>query len=264
MSRTNMRMPSYLRAAAFGLAALALSGFPPAGAADFRLAQDNTQPGVPILYMSGEIRAGDRDKLVNLLKADLQSTPSVTDIWLDSPGGDVSEAIKIGTVIEELGYTAIVPIGATCASACFFIWISASGRLAPGEIVIHRPYFDMRNSSRSASGFEEDYRVTSEAAASYLRQRNIPIDLVDLMLTVSSSDGYVLSEADKRRIGPMSAARTEYMVQVCGLPDSIESSRIMAAGGPTPQQKHSLRECGLRFYERQKHEFFFGSTDGTH
>ena len=250
-------------AVAVGFAVLTLSSICPAVAADFRLAQDNTQPGVPILYMSGEIRAGDRDKLVNLLRSDLASTPSITDIWLNSPGGDLSEAIKIGAVIEDLGYTAIVPAGAKCASACFFIWVSASGRLAPGEIIIHRPYFDMRNSSQSASGFEKHYRTTSEAASLYLRQRNVPLDLVDLMLKVSSSDGYVLSEADKLRIGPMSAARTEYMVQNCGLPDAGESRHIMAGGGLSPHEQRTLRECGLRFYEQQKREFFFGNGEGS-
>lgn len=239
---------------------LALSSFKSATAADFRLAQDNTQPGIPIIYMSGEIKSGDRAKLVALLRSDVQSTQSITDIWLNSPGGDLNEAIKIGAVVEQLGYTAIVPAGATCASACFFVWVSASGRLAPGDVVIHRPYFEMRDSSQSASGFEESYRATREAASLYLRQRNVPTDLIDLLLNVPSSDGYVLSPADKLRIGPMSAARTEYMVQNCDLPDASESKRIMGAGGLSAQQQRTLRECGLRFYERQKRQFFFGDV----
>ena len=263
MSSLAREKPNRRFAVGVGLAVLALSSFCSAVAADFRLAQDNTQPGVPILYMSGEIRAGDRDKLVNLLRSDLRSTPSITNIWMNSPGGDLTEAIKIGAVVENLGYAAIVPAGATCASACFFIWVSASGRLAPGEVIIHRPYFDMSNSSQSASGFEERYRTTSEAASLYLRQRNVPFDLVDLLLRVSSSEGYVLSEADKLRIGPMSAARTEYMVQNCGLPGASESSRIMAGGGLSPDEQRTLRECSLRFYERQKREFFFGNVEGT-
>lgn len=237
---------------------LALSSFTPAQAADFRLAQDNAQPGIPILYMSGEIRSGDSAKLVALLKSDIQITQSITDIWLNSPGGDLNEAMKIGAVIEQLGYTAIVPTGATCASACFFIWVSASGRLAPGEVVMHRPYFDMRDSSQSAAEFEQSYRATKEAASLYLRQRNVPVDLIDVLLSVPSSDGYVLSSADKLRIGPMSAARTEYMVQNCNLPNASESSRIMAAGGLSTQQQRALRECGLRFYEKQKRRFFSG------
>lgn len=265
MSQLAVKRPRHLHAAAMGIAVivLVLCATFPSEAADFRLAQDNTQPGIPILYMSGEIKAGDKDKLVSLLRSDLTVTPSITDIWLNSSGGNLSEAIKIGAVIEKLGYTAMVPTGATCASACFFIWVSASGRLAPGEIVIHRPYFDMRDSDQSASDFEEGYRATSEAATLYLRQRNVPAHLIDLMLTVPSSDGYVLSDAEKGRIGPMSAARTEYMVQICGLPDSDESHRIMATGGLTSHDKKTLRDCGLRFYERQKHEFFFGNTGGA-
>lgn len=243
------------------LSLLTLAYFAPATAADFRIVQDNAQPGVPILYMSGEIRDGDTDNLIRLLRSDLEITPSITNIWLNSPGGELNEAIKVGGLLEKLGYAAIVPVGASCASACFFIWVSASGRLAPGEIIIHRPYFDMRNTSQSASGFEEAYRITSEAASLYLRQRNVPVDLIQLMMKLSSSDGYTLTAEDKLRIGPMSPARTEYLVQNCGLPN-VES-HIVERGGLSPLERENLRECGLKFYEQEKREFFFGKVNGT-
>lgn len=246
--------------ATLAIAGSVLCGTFPVAAADFRLAQDNTQPGVPILVMSGEIQAGDANKLVGLLKANARNAQLVSDIWLNSPGGNLNEAIKIGAVVEELGYTAVVPIGATCASACFFVWISAPGRLAPGAIIVHRPYYNMRDSMRSAGDYEEGYRAASETAGAYLRKRNVPADLIELILTVPSSDGYTLSDADKTRIGPMSAARMEYMIQNCGFPDASESRRIMAAGGFSEEKRKAMRECGLQFYAEQKNRFFSGAV----
>lgn len=250
------------RAACIGVLAFAL-GLNHANAADFALKQDNSQPGVPILYMSGQIEQGDAEKLTKFLRSDLEHAPRITDIWLNSAGGDLNEAAKIGGLLETLGYTAVVPSGATCASACFFVWISASGRLAPGTLVIHRPYFNMRDSEIPASRFEERYRITGDSAGQYLRQRNVPANLIEIMMRVSSADGYTLTEADKLSIGVMSPARTEHMVQNCGLPDSLEADRIAERGGLSSRELQSLRECGLRFYERQKREFFFGDVDAT-
>lgn len=241
--------------AAFGAATISVATYS-AQAAEFRLIEDNTNPGVPIIYMSGEIAAGDREKLLSLLSSKAKNAVMATDFWLNSPGGNLREAMRIGAVVEELGYVAIVPIGATCASACFFIWTSASGRLAPGDVVIHRPYFDMRQSPQSATRFEEHYRAAGEDARRYLAQRNVPADLIELMLSFSSVEGHVLSERDKRRIGPMSTARMEYMIQNCGFPSARKAGQIVAEGGFSSEEQKAMRECGLNYYKTQRNEFF--------
>lgn len=247
----------------FGLAAVLIAaGSNFARAAEFRLGEDNTNPGVPIILMSGEIESGDKDKLMKFLSSRAQTAVWATDFWLNSPGGDLREAMRIGAVLEGLGYVAVVPVGATCSSACFFIWVSASGRLAPGDIVIHRPYFDMRSDPQSATRFEENYRVASEETRRYLAQRNVPADLVELMMSVSSVDGYVLSDTDKQRIGPMSAARMEYMIQNCRFPGARQAGRILAAGGFTSEEQKAMRACGLNYYKAERGAFFFHASPG--
>lgn len=236
----------------------ALTSLTSVKAADFSLVQNNSEPGIPIVLISGEIKEGDTGKLISLLRSDLQNANFLTDVWLNSPGGNLNEATKIGGLIEKLGYTAIVPTGATCASACFFIWVSASGRLAPGELVIHRPYFDMRNTSKSGAVFEESYRVTNDAVRQYLHQRNVPANLIDDMMKRSSVDGYILSDADKLDIGSMSPARMEHMVQNCGFPNADKSRNILGGGGFSEQERKIIRGCSLKLYEMQRYEFFFG------
>ena len=250
-----MRRSAYRLAGVFIVFLLAVASTA-ASAAEFRLVRDETQPDVPVLYMTGKIQKGDAASLSRLLKSNLKYGPSVTEIWLNSPGGELDEAVRIGELIEKLGYTAIVPLGATCASACFFVWVGASARLAPGDLVIHRPYFHMRDSSQSPSDFENAYRATNEAAALYLRQRNVPAYLIERMLQLSSADGYPLSSEDKVRIGPMSTARSEYMVQNCGFPNATKSGQILARGGLTVSEREVLRKCGMQFYSKQKEAFF--------
>jgi hypothetical protein len=231
-----------------------------ATAADFEIMQNNAEPGVPILYVSGIIERGDTDKLTQYLRSDLDRAPLINDVWLNSPGGNLAEAMRLGALMERLGHTAVVPTGARCASACFFVWIGASGRFARGDLVIHRPYFDMDESSSSASGYEQAYREASESAHSYLRQRNVPSYLIELMMKVSSVEAYTLSDRDKSSIGHMSNARVEYMIQSCGMPDSKQAEKIQRQGGPSQSELKILRECGLRFYQRQRFEFFFGDA----
>lgn len=229
-------------------------------AADFRVMQNNEEPGVPILYVSGVIERGDTDELVKYLRSDPDISLLINDVWLNSPGGNLVEAMKLGSLLETLGLSAMVPNGARCASACFFVWVGASGRVALGELVIHRPYFDMSGSSASASDYEQAYRDASESAYKYLRQRNVPTSLIEVMMRVSSSDGYTLSDQDKSSIGYMSQARVEHMIQNCGLPDSNQAVQIQARGGLSKSELSALRECGLRFYRKQKLEFLFGDA----
>lgn len=229
-----------------------------ANAAEFRLMQNNAEPGVPILYFSGEIQPGDTQRLIKFLRSNLDIAPLINDVWLNSPGGNLSEAMKLGVLMETLGYTAVVPAGAKCASACFFVWIGASARLAQGEVVVHRPYFEMHESPASAFEYEQAYRESHEAAYNYLRQRGVPTQLIELMMRVSSVEGYTLSNRDIASMGMMSQARMEYMIQSCGLPTSEQAAQIQAQGGLSQAELKSLRECGLKFYQKQKSDFFFG------
>jgi hypothetical protein len=210
--------------------------------------------------MSGVIERGDTDKLIQYLRSDPENSLLINDVWLNSAGGNLVEAMKLGSLLETLGLTAMVPNGARCASACFFIWTGASGRVALGELVIHRPYFDMAESSASASGYEQAYRDASESAYKYLRQRNVPTSLIEVMMKVSSSEGYTLTDRDKSSIGHMSQARVEYMIQNCGLPNSNQTTQIQSRGGLSTSELTTLRECGLKFYKKQKLEFLFGDA----
>ena len=72
-------------------------------------------------------------------------------VALDSPGGSVADALKIGRLIHDKGFSTIVAPGALCASACPLILAGGKKRVA---------------SSKSAIGVHEVFEATSTVDAS--------------------------------------------------------------------------------------------------
>jgi hypothetical protein len=94
------------------------------------------------ISIHSEIKKGDSEAFTDLTKA----VANDRQIWvnLDSPGGDVVEAMRIGRLIRErFMFTAIMP-ERKCASACVFILMAGVYRLAgpTARVGIHRPKFD--------------------------------------------------------------------------------------------------------------------------
>jgi hypothetical protein len=88
------------------------------------------------------------------------ATPETTTIYLNSPGGILSEAIVIGRLVRERKYETIVPENAICSSGCALIWFAGVKRRLDGRLGLH--------SAREQSG------ITSEPGnalmAAFLRE----------------------------------------------------------------------------------------------
>jgi len=61
---------------------------------------------------------------------------------LNSEGGDIFAAIRIGRLIRKLKARTVVAPRAKCHSACALIFIAGMERTNSGEIGLHRPYHD--------------------------------------------------------------------------------------------------------------------------
>src|ERR1700693_845129 len=95
------------------------------------------------LVMSGEIIPGDYDRLLSKILDDPSRFLAQNKLILASDGGDMSEAIKIATLVRSLFAAVVVgPLTGRCVSACFFIYAAAAQREADGErlIGINRSY----------------------------------------------------------------------------------------------------------------------------
>lgn len=169
------------------------------------------------LHINGEIVEGDAQRIQNLLSAHHEKYVATAFVFLNSPGGSVHEAIKIAKLMEEMGLNVTVQSPASCASACAIIYLSAPLRIRDGNVLVHRPYFDMRDVHPS------DYVRYSEAQQAailelrqYLSAKAVPNHLIDKMMTLPSSDAYALSLKDEGVIG-MNPTVEEVAINKCGM-----------------------------------------------
>ena len=90
-----------------------------------------------LIFIVGEITKLDGEKFENIAIRTAHGGGV-----LNSPGGSVLAGINIGKVIQLRGYDTAVPEGATCASACGFIWLAGTKRFVfpDARIGFHSAY----------------------------------------------------------------------------------------------------------------------------
>jgi hypothetical protein len=200
-------MPHCLeRAAAVVTLTVALAA--PAGAAEVRLAQSTSGAPLPGVTVEGRIAPGDFVKFAALVLA----TPDANVVWLASPGGNLSEALRIGRLIRQLALEVRAPVDRgrplvrlrdadnnTCASACFFLYVAGVNR--QGSVLgIHKPalpadeYFAI-----GLDGSVAAHQRIEEATMAYLGSMRVPARYAALMLTTSFGKMVWLSPDDVAR-----------------------------------------------------------------
>lgn len=165
--------------------------------------------------LKGLIETGDSDKLLVKIK-----NTKHFGLLLDSKGGDLEEAIKLGSIVKTLGMTVRVSKDGVCGSACFFIYMNGLSRLAAGIefkihskspivgfIAIHRPFFKVADTNNQ--------KVLEKKAAEYLKNLSVPTDLIEKMMSVSSVDAYFLTNDDIDRLRTRPSEIEELYISKC-------------------------------------------------
>lgn len=169
------------------------------------------------IIIKGEIVPGDYERLIEIIKYMDQPPASYQ---LDSKGGDVMEAIKIGNMLRDT-YTPVTVLNTQiCASACFFILVGSPDRFLfdDARIGIHRPYFKKSYfSSLSASEAENKYRKLQTTVQRYLLKMGVPQNFTDMMYRISSEDVNWISGVNfNEKIGEKSPFYEELLLSKCG------------------------------------------------
>ena len=151
--------------------------------------------------IEGEIVAGDFDRFVKTIDA---LGMEVDDISVYSKGGDVVEAIAIGTLIRELRLHTTVPRGfgsrgsvcpgikeqgnCTCLSACVLVFVGGVHRY--GNVLGMHRSFVSHDVLKTISGTEA---ITASTALMhrvyfYLNEMAVPQQVIDIMHSTSSQE----------------------------------------------------------------------------
>lgn len=198
------------------------------------------------MTLQGDIRLGDADRAIAIL---LSIKPIAADIYVypqslqvNSRGGDVGEALKIGALVRALYMNVnVAPADAgVCASSCFFIYLAGVERGASGldrltsegkpgnfgPIGLHRPYFTVPDGGPKSSQRQEEMMLTT---ATLLRAQHVPQFLIDKMMSYASNDIYWLNTEEIRSIGRFQAGVEEELISKCGY-NAKREDKLSAAG----------------------------------
>lgn len=120
-----------------------------------------------ILTLTGTIDPGASERFATEVAA---RGEYVERVELNSPGGSVSDALAIGALIREKGYTTHVAAGALCASSCPLVLAGGVERLASAEagIGVHQIYA-AEMPDAAADGLRSSRRAMSDAQATTAR-----------------------------------------------------------------------------------------------
>lgn len=206
-----------------------------------------------VLSLSGTIAPGDAERLA----AYFMTQKVITAIHLNSPGGDLKEALRIAELVKNAGVRVSVKGGSICASSCFFIFIAGTDRTAApaaddgsypkraskkfGYVGIHRPYFAKSGGDRSSAKQQE---AMMAQAKEYLASRGVAQHLIDLMMSRPSNDIYWLSERDLDAIGPYDPGDEENLIRRC----KYKRAEKVVEENWTDDQRSRLSECEVDYW----------------
>ena len=141
---------------------------------------------------------------------------------INSGGGLIMEAIKIGNFIADKNVAIMVSVPSKCYSACVFIYAAAKVRYASGKIGVHRPFAkDISTDNLSYYEYLDKYKSLTPKFNQYFSKFGVSKNLVDLMNSISSEDMKILTYDEREMYGlNQNIAAQEYerarTIQLCG------------------------------------------------
>nr|WP_229732069.1 hypothetical protein [Pseudomonas sp. N040] len=116
-------------------------------------------------------------------------------VLLDSIGGSRPEAIRMGRLLREAGFDALVPASGICQGSCVYLLAAGRDKTVRGHVGIHRPYFANGDSARAGVAGSP----ASISPAAYFREMQIPGSLAQDMQAIAPAHMRVLSAQELAR-----------------------------------------------------------------
>ena len=148
-----------------------------------------------------EIETGDTEQLRNILNEINQNNYRLKEdsIYLNSIGGSIYEAKNMGHLIRQHHVATKVNENDTCESACVFILVSGSCRMALGYVGIHRSRSDYNY--RDYNDLKQYIPVRNDSDRDFLRKMGTSEDLIDAMDFIPAWTMRFLEDKTKLKAG---------------------------------------------------------------
>jgi len=177
------------------------------------------------IHIEGEIVPGDAQRLADYVLATDHGEryrAFLNAVWLQSPGGDVAEAMKIARLAERALTFTFVEEGGICASACFLIWSAGASRFmdSKSKLGVHR--LSLAGSSLDVRQSERAVVPAAETIGVFLAGAGIPRQVIDKMNETPSSSIFWVTTSWVRKQGivPAMGERASFLdvaEKTCGV-----------------------------------------------
>lgn len=145
------------------------------------------------VLIQGTIAKGDYAKLIDFVRHPDNYGRFSRSVFLDSPGGDVLEAIQIAKLLDKSYAATYVASGARCYSACFILWMSGVTRnVSTGATLgVHR--IQVKVGEVSMDPQSESFVRIARNLENYLALLGTPRTILDKMKATAPADLFVFS-----------------------------------------------------------------------
>lgn len=154
--------------------------------------------------MSGGIEKGDFDKLKGVIEPNISVNTSFRLLALNSDGGDVLTAMRIGRYIRQYDFDTHVGAKdnnrAHCLSSCVFIFAAGLNRSGGDNIGIHRPFGALAGSVQKYSAIN-NYKKLKEDIFEYFDEMNISRNLPEKMMIIPPDEIKMLTMEESVELG---------------------------------------------------------------
>lgn len=141
--------------------------------------------------ISGQIVKGDFKKTLKLIiKEPININLFMIGVFLDSPGGDVNEAMRIAGLVSESFGSTFVEKDAACFSACTLIWAGGVSRSTQGKLGVHR--LSLARNEISVTKTEKLISPATQSVEGFLNKMGIPRKIIDKMNETPPSDLFII------------------------------------------------------------------------
>ena len=143
----------------------------------------NSTPDRDDIIASGQIVEGDSMRVRELIHKTL-GDGKIHRFIIHSPGGNVTEAIAIGTLLRNHEFSVFEPVGVSCISACVFAIAGGVSRVLKGKVGLHHPFLpNIQSDNPAAIKVESEGKV---AMTAYIGKMGVKEALVDAMYSIQN------------------------------------------------------------------------------
>jgi hypothetical protein len=192
-----------------------------ANAAKIETLVASTTDSTNVIHISGEIVNGDYDRFINATRSINNNKPVL--VFLEGPGGALTEAMDIGLEINRKKYNTVAWNG-VCASACAYIWLAGHRSIIDLErnakVGFHAPYH------KDKFGNKKNSNVGSALLGGYLRELGAGYGVIAYATSVDGDSIRWLTETSAKDIGlTVEFFRQDNTKQASNNP-AIETARV--------------------------------------